>query len=248
MNEIWKIVLLGLTGLAAGFINVNAGGGSILTLPALIFLGLDSTIANGTNRVGILAQNIFAVSSFRNQSVHNAKESLLYSAVTLPGAILGSILSLRIDDVWFQRILAFVMLGIVITMIIPQRNINYNRIESSPENRKPALFVLFFIGLYGGFIQVGVGFLLMAALYHILKLNLIYVNMHKVFIVMIYTIPALLIFAISGNVNWLYGLILGLGNGVGAYIGVKVQIRSGEKIIKVILASAILIMAIKLFV
>lgn len=248
MDEILKLALLGFTGLAAGFINVNAGGGSTLTLPALIFLGLDSTLANGTNRVGILIQNIFAVSSFRNQSIHNTKESLLYSMVTLPGAILGSFLSLRINDVWFQRILAIVMLGIVVTMIIPKRRIVYHQIESRYEHRKTALIVLFFIGLYGGFIQVGVGFLLMAALYHILKLNLVYVNMHKVFIVMIYTIPALLIFAISGNVNWIYGLILGFGNAVGAYIGVRLQIRSGEKIIKAVLAVAILIMAIKLFV
>ena len=246
MEEIWKLLLLGLTGLVSGFINVNAGGGSTLTLPALIFLGLDSTLANGTNRVGILIQNIFAVSSFRNQSVHNTKESLLYSVATLPGAILGSFLSLRINDVWFQRILALIMLGIVITMIIPQKRKIYNQIESRVEHRKAALIALFFIGLYGGFIQVGVGFLLMAALYHILKLNLVYVNMHKVFIVMIYTIPALLIFAINGNVNWLYGLILGFGNAVGAHIGVRLQIQSGEKIIKAVLVVAILIMAMKL--
>jgi uncharacterized protein len=246
MDEILKLILLAFTGLAAGFINVNAGGGSTLTLPALIFLGLDSTVANGTNRVGIIIQNIFAVSSFRNQSLHRTRQSLTLSLAALPGVIIGSLLSLQINDVWFQRILAAIMVGIVITMLLPGRKVVYENTEVCAKNRKRAMIALFFIGIYGGFIQVGVGFLLMAALYHILKLNLVYVNMHKVFIVLIYMIPSLLIFAYSGNVHWLYGLVLGSGNAAGAWWGAKMQVKGGEKMIKVVLAVAILIMAVKL--
>ncbi len=246
MDEILKLILLALTGLVAGFINVNAGGGSTLTLPALIFLGLESTVANGTNRVGIIIQNIFAVSSFRNQAVHRTRESLTLSLATLPGVIIGSLLSLQINDVWFQRILAAIMVGIVITMLLPGKKVTYENTEVCAKNRKMAMIALFFIGIYGGFIQVGVGFLLMAALYHILKLNLVYVNMHKVFIVLIYMIPSIFIFAYSGNVHWLYGLILGSGNAFGAWWGAKMQVKGGEKIIKAVLAVAILMMAIKL--
>lgn len=246
MEETLKIVLLGITGLAAGFINVNAGGGSTITLPALIFLGLDSTMANGTNRVGILLQNIFAIKSFRNQAVHHTRESLMLSAATLPGAILGSLLSIQISDIWFERLLAIIMVGIVITMIIPQKKVSHHRTVIHPEHRITGMIVLFFVGFYGGFIQVGVGFLLMAVLYHVLKLSLVYVNMHKVFIVAIYTLPAIIIFALSGNINWMYGLILGIGNAAGAWWGAKLQVKGGETIIKAVLAVAILIMAIKL--
>ena len=106
--------------------------------------------------------------------------------------------------------------------------------------------VMFGIGFYGGFIQAGVGFLFMAALYHILKLDLVHVNMHKVFIVMVYTIPALCIFVFTGNVNWILGLCLAVGNSFGAWWGAHFAVKGGEKIIRYILAVAILIMALKL--
>lgn len=106
---------------------------------------------------------------------------------------------------------------------------------------------MFGIGFYGGFIQVGIGFILMASLQYLAKLNLVLVNMHKVFIVLIYTAPALLIFIISGNVNWGLGLSLAAGNAFGAWYAAKFAVKKGEKIIKIVLISAILLMALKLF-
>jgi hypothetical protein len=106
---------------------------------------------------------------------------------------------------------------------------------------------LFGIGFYGGFLQVGVGFLFMAALYHLLRVNLVLVNMHKVFIILIYTIPALLIFSLTGHVNWGCGLVLAAGNALGGWWGAKAAVKGGEKIIRMVLALAIFIMALKLF-
>jgi uncharacterized membrane protein YfcA len=103
------------------------------------------------------------------------------------------------------------------------------------------------IGFYGGFLQIGVGFLFMAALYHLLKVDLVLVNMHKVFIILIYTVPALTIFLITGNVNWKLGLSLAAGSALGAWIGARASVKGGEKIIRIVLAVAILIMAAKLF-
>ena len=246
MAEWWKLGLLFLVGSAAGFINVNAGGGSTLTLPALIFLGLDSALANGTNRVAILIQNIFAVSSFRRQKVHQFGESSKLSLITLPGAIIGALLSTRIADEWFQRILGIIMIGIVVSMFIPKANKKYQDSLSRAENRWLIYVVLFFIGFYGGFIQVGVGFLFMAALYHILKISLVYVNMHKVFIILIYTIPSLIVFAMTGNVNWGYGLMLAVGTACGGWFGAHASVKGGEKLIRYVLALAIVIMALKL--
>jgi len=246
MEDLWKFVLLFVVGSIAGFINVNAGGGSTLTLPTLIFLGLDSALANGTNRIGILLQNLFAVSSFRRQNVHQFKESLKFSLITLPGAVIGALVSVRINDEWFQRILAIVMLGIVISLFLPQMKKNYQDVTSIAKNRWLIYVVLFFIGFYGGFIQVGVGFLFMAALYHILQISLIYVNMHKVFIIMIYTVPSLFIFTLTGNVNWGFGLSLAFGNALGGWWGAKASVKGGEKLIRYVLALAIALMAVKL--
>jgi uncharacterized membrane protein YfcA len=246
MTEFWKYILLFIAGTAAGFINVNAGGGSTLTLPVLIFMGLDGALANGTNRIGILLQNIFAVSSFRKQKVHQFQESFRLSLITLPGAAIGAFASIRIADEWFQRILGIIMIGIVISMFFPKAKKNYQDVVSNAKKRWFIYVVLFFIGFYGGFIQVGVGFLFMASLYHILRISLVYVNMHKVFIIMIYTIPSLFVFAITGHVAWGLGLTLAAGNSLGGWWGARASVKGGEQLIHYVLILAIVIMAVKL--
>lgn len=221
-----------------------AGGGSSLTLPALIFLGLDGAMANGTNRVAIVLQNVSAAWSFHREKVSRVQQSLQLAVFTLPGAILGAVLAVNISDAWFQRILGIIMVGVVISMVIPRSR---NK-ETTPEGTTswwiyPAMFG---IGFYGGFIQVGVGFLLMAALYHLLRLDLVFVNMHKVTIVLIYTLPALAIFAWTNNVNWTLGLGLAAGNMFGGWWAAKLAVRRGEKVIRYVLILAILLMAAKI--
>ncbi len=235
-----------VVGAVAGFINVMAGGGSSITLPTLIFLGLDGATANGTNRIAIFIQNIFAILSFRRQQVNDARASLKLAVFTLPGAVLGALVAVRISDLWFQRILAVIMVGIVLSLFTSPPKQNAHTATTSTAN--PWIYpALLGIGFYGGFVQVGVGFLFMAALYHLLKLNLVYVNMHKVFIVFVYTLPALFIFIASGKVNWLYGLSLAAGNATGAWFSARAAVRGGEGVIRTVLAVAILLMAAKLF-
>lgn len=245
MPDYLALLILFGVGLIAGFINVNAGGGSTITLPTLIFLGLDSALANGTNRAAIIIQNITAVYSFKKEKYQQFDISMKLSLLTLPGAIIGALLAVNLSDAVFQKILGIVMIGIILSMIIPQKKINYsdhNNVKIPPS----AYIAMFGIGFYGGFIQVGVGFILMAALQRLMKLNLVYVNMHKVFIVLIYTIPALLIFILTNNVNWGFGLALAAGNAIGGWWAVKFAVKKGEKLIKIILVAAVLIMAAKL--
>ncbi len=225
--------------------NVMAGGGSTLTLPTLIFLGLDSALANGTNRVAILIQNIFAVYSFKKEKYQKFKLSLKMSLFTLPGAAAGAIVAVKIGDQTFQTILGIVMIGIIISMVIPRSKIKFT--DSDNEKISPWVYVsMLFIGFYGGFIQVGVGFIIMAALHYLMKLNLVYVNMHKVFIVFIYTIPAIIIFIYTDNINWELGLSLAAGNALGGWWAAKFSVKKGEGIIRIILIAAVLIMSLKL--
>lgn len=244
--EYWNLLLLFGLGIVVGFINVNAGGGSSLTLPMLIFLGLDGALANGTNRVAIFVQNVFAVASFQKRDVHEFKLSGKLSLLTLPGAIIGAILATKTSGVLFERILGAVLIFIVISMFFSR---NYTKGNKDQEKHTNWLIypALFGIGFYGGFLQVGVGFLFMAALYHLLKLDLIRVNMHKVFIILIYTVPAIVIFLVTGNINWKFGLSLAAGSGIGAWFGARASVKGGEKLIRIVLAIAILVMAFKLF-
>ena len=247
MHELFKIILLFLLGSIAGFINVMAGGGSSLVLPVLmIFFGLDGVLANGTNRIAILIQNFTAVLSFKQEKYHQFKLSLKLSLLTLPGAIIGTLFAVRISNELFQKILAIVMIGIMVTILFPR--FNKTKIVENPGYYNPWLLypAMFGIGFYGGFIQVGVGFILLATLIHIMKLDLVRVNMHKVFIIFIYTIPAVTIFILTGNVKWSYGFILAAGNAVGAWWSAKIAVRKGEKVIRIVLLVAIFIMALKL--
>jgi uncharacterized membrane protein YfcA len=244
--DIGHIALLFVVGTAAGFINVNAGGGSSISVPILIFIGLDAAVANGTNRIAILIQNISAVASFHKKKFHDYKMSFKLSLFTLPGAIAGAVAATIVSNILFQRILGVVLIFIVISMFFSR---SYKDIADR-QNTRPHWLIypaLLGIGFFGGFLQVGVGFLFMATLYHFLSLNLVRVNMHKVFIIMIYTIPALLIFILSGNVLWEFGLALAAGTAFGGWWGAQVSVKGGEKAIRIILAIAIVIMAFRLF-
>ena len=245
MPEYVELLILFGVGILAGVINVMAGGGSSLTLPALIFLGLDSATANGTNRIGILIQSIFATLSFRKEKMTGLNLGLRLAALTIPGAVLGAFLVVRINDRWFQIILGAVMIGVIISMLVPQSK----NLVTSEQGRKTWLVypAMFAIGFYGGFIQVGVGILIMAVLYHLMRMNLVFVNMHKVFITLIFTVPALLIFMWTDNVDWILGLALAAGNGFGGWWAAQISVRGGEKVIRYVMIVAIFIIALKLF-
>ncbi len=245
MNEIYALLILFAVGNIAGFINVTAGGGSTLSVPVLIFLGLDAAVANGTNRVAICIQNISAVYSFKREKYRQFKLSAKLALLTLPGSIAGAFLAIDISNSLFEKILGIVMIGIIVSMILPRPKRAPDNTESK-EFTWPVVLSMFLIGFYGGFIQVGVGFLLMAALNQLLRFDLVHVNMHKVFIVLIYTIPALLIFVFTGNVRWSFGLSLAAGNALGGWWAAKVSVKKGERLIKTVLVIAILIMSLKL--
>jgi uncharacterized membrane protein YfcA len=136
------------------------------------------------------------------------------------------------------------MIGVIISMIVPNPKIK----TDADQDKIPWTVHLSMLGIgfYGGFIQVGIGFMIMAALQYLMKLNLVIVNMHKVFIVLVLTIPAFVVFLISGNINWQLGISLAIGNAFGAWWAAKLSIRKGEKFIKIVLIITVFIMALKL--
>jgi len=244
MNEIFAVAVLFLVGIFAGFINVNAGGGSTLTLPILIFMGLDGATANGTNRLAILLQNTSAIYSFKKEDFSDTKLSLKLALFTLPGAIAGAFWAVHIDDMLFKKILTGVIIFVIATLFIPKSK----TLRKSDDKHVSgwSYLAMFVAGFYGGTIQAGVGFILMTILHNLMKFDLIRVNMHKVFIVWLYTIPVLLVFILSGNINWGLGLSLAFGNMLGAKLAVKFAVKKGEKAIKIILIFVMLLMAAKL--
>lgn len=242
MPDLLHVLILFAAGVLGGTMNVMAGGGSTITLPVLLFLGLDGATANGTNRVALLIQNVSAVSSFHHEKVSRFRRSLQLALPTIPGAVAGAVAAVQISDAWFERILGIVMIGVVVSMVVPRGDK-----ATTPEGISSgwAYLFLFGIGFYGGFIQVGVGFMLMAVLYHLLRMDLVFVNMHKVTIVLIYMLPALAIFAWTGHVDWVLGLVLAVGNATGAWWAARLAVRGGERVIRIVLMGAVLVLALK---
>lgn len=246
----WYAPLLFAIGVFAGINNVLAGGGSLVTIPMLIFFGLDASVANGTNRLAIAIQNVFAVSGFRHKGVGNIKFSLLLILPALPGVILGTVVASTVSDILFQRILSGVMI-LVLILILSKRSSKSATIDVDEESltwrQKSTAMVLFAgIGFYSGFIQAGVGFLVIASLALTTGLNLVKINSHKVFVIGICTWIAVIIFAFYQKIIWSIALILSAGNALGGWLGSLAAVAGGEKWIKRVLTVAIIAMALKL--
>lgn len=247
VEEYYKLLILIPVGVIVGFVNTVAGGGSLLSLPVMIFLGLPPGIANGTNRVALFLQNISAIAGFRSKGVYVFPYSIWVGLSAFVGAIIGAQISVSLDDDTFNRIIAMVMVGVVLITIFDRKSSEERVEDLSKRAQITGVIAFFFIGIYGGFIQAGVGFIILAALTKINKLSLVKANSVKVFVVFIYTISALAVFIIEDQINWLYGLVLAIGNVTGAWIASRWSVEKGDKWIKRFLVVMALILAIKLW-
>ena len=241
-----KIPLLLAVGVLAGFLNVMAGGGSFLTLPVLIFMGLPPTVANGTNRVAIFMQNIMAVKKFHDFKVFPLKFSLLVTIPAVIGSLAGAYFATVIPDVTFKKALAFIMIAVTLfTMLAPTERLGTREISWSKGRWTLTVLMFLGIGFYGGFVQAGVGFLILSAMV-VAGFDLVHGNAVKVFVILIFTVFALIIFTIQGKVNYLWGAILGLGNVTGAYLATVTAVKKGNRFVQRVVFVAIVIMALKL--
>ncbi len=244
-----KFAIVIASGIVAGFFNTVAGGGSLLTLPILImYIGLPASIANATNRVAIFSQNIFAIAGFKSKGISDFKYGAVLGISALLGAIIGAKIAIEIKGELFNKILAVIMVLIVIQTVIKSSKPKTENLETTGIKQKIiATIIFFFIGIYGGFIQAGVGFLIIAALTSIHRFSLSKTNALKVFIVLVYTVAALSIFIIEDQINWVYGLVLAIGNSIGAWFASRWSVKKGDKIVGRILIIAVTILAIKLW-
>jgi uncharacterized membrane protein YfcA len=244
--EIWQIVVLGLVGTAAGWLNVMAGGGSLLTIPVMLFMGVPGPVANGTNRIAILAQNITAVTAFRRHGYAEFKLGFSLAVAASLGAIGGASLGVHLEGVWFDRILALVMFGVLLLMATGHDRVKPSRGDDKAKNLVAGHILMVGAGFWGGLIQIGVGFILMPILHKVMGLDLVRVNMHKVLIVLVYTIVALTIFASSLELLWWTGIGLAVGNSIGGWLGAHTTVAHGESLIRRVLYIALSVLIIKL--
>lgn len=242
----WQIPALALVGVVAGFLNVLAGGGSLLTLPLLIFFGLPAATANGTNRVAIFCQNIFAITGFKKQGVFPIRLALLCIPPALIGSYLGANLAITVDEMLFKRLLALVMVGVLIFMAFdPMKRFRIEEVPMTPVRFCILIVSFFAVGVYGGFVQAGVGFLIITALL-VHGLDLVRINAVKVLVIFAFTVVALAVFVFHGQVDYVLGLSLAAGNSLGGWIGTHYAVKKGHEWIKRFVIVTVLIFAVRL--
>ena len=244
----WHYPLLILVGFIAGFINTMAGGGSLLTLPLLIFLGLPSAVANGTNRIAIFMSAFSATAGFKSKGISNYPFNFYLGFSGLLGALIGAQIAVDIKGELFNKILAVIMIVVVLLIVFKPKIDSVNILERlTGKHLYISMVAFFFIGIYGGFINAGIGFVIMLFLHYYNKMNLVKVNATKVVIVLIYTTGAIITFALAGKINWIYGIFLASGNFLGGWISSRWSVKKGEKAIKAFLVVMVLLMSIKLW-
>jgi uncharacterized membrane protein YfcA len=233
-----------LAGFIAGFINTLAGSGSLVTLPLLIFIGLPANVANGTNRIAILLQNVVGVSSFRRKDALDVRGAIWLGIPAAVGALVGAQIAVNLDEMLMKRTIGVIMIVFLFIILLrPKRWLQGTLIKL--EGRPTALqfIIFFFIGIYGGFIQAGVGIFLLAGLVLAVGYDLVRANAVKVGIVLVFTIFALAVFIKNGQVNFLIGFILAIGNMLGAWIGARVAVEKGAEWVRRLLILVIIVSA-----
>ncbi len=238
-------LLLFAVGLVAGTVNVLAGGGSFLTLPLLIFLGLPPGIANATNRVGVLLQNVGAIWGFHRHGVLDWRSIGWAALPATAGSVVGTWLAIRVGDEAFQQVLAYLMIAVTLwTLWDP-----FQGRAPGELGARPRVWVLgagfFAVGIYGGFVQAGVGFFILAAT-TLAGLDLVRGNAVKVLSVFALTAVSLGIFAWQGMVDWRLGLALGVGNAAGGFVGVRLAVKKGHGWLKGVVTGCVILFALKL--
>jgi hypothetical protein len=236
----FEIALLIAVGLVAGVVNTLAGGGSLLTVPILVLLGLPGTVANGTNRVGILAQSLISAWRFKAEGISEFRTALPLLAPITIGSWVGASGVTRIRDDTFETLFGMVMLLLLIPMFRPPSA----RLE--PTTRRwptwKATIAYFAIGIYGGAFQAGVGIVLLLTL-HRTGFDLVRANATKVIVVAALTLVAVPVFVMKGQVDWLPAVIMMVGYTIGAVVGTRLAVRGGERVIRPAVVAAVLVLS-----
>ena len=228
--------ILLIVGLVSGFINTLAGGGSMLTLPALMMIGVPADLANGTNRLAVLAQSVTGASGF-DQAGRLERGAIIGILVpTVTGAGIGALAASLIPIEFLKPILLVVMLGVASTLLFPKPKASPKDTTSEADRLSwQGWLGLFGAGLYGGFIQAGVGFVLVAVLSGLLHFDMVRSNALKLVCTGVFSGVALCVFAFQGQVLWMMGAVLAVGSMMGAMLSVRFTIQTSDAALRRIL-------------
>ena len=248
----WRIILILISvGTFVGFINTIAGLATALSYGLFMLLGLPINVANGTTRVGILAQFITTSFIFKKEGYLDTGKGWRVGGLLAIGAGIGAMLAAILSTSVIEIVMALILPIMSIFLFIDKDKVRnfFSRGEQSSEGGATDKFnwwkslIFCGIGIYGGFTHSGVGLLIMFGSFFLLGMDMLRANGIKQIAVAIYTPVALSIFIIAGQVHWGIAAIYSIGHIIGGIIGSYASIKGGEKLIKVFVAGVIFIMS-----
>lgn len=236
----WNIIiLLVVSGIVVGIVNTLAGGGSVITMTMFMALGLPINVANGTNRIAVLLQNLTATVTFLRKRMLNIRHGLALSVPVIVGNIAGSLVATHINETVFKICFGIILLVILLYIAFD------NRIkirEGHNIDIKPLHYLWFLlIGFYGGYIYVGIGYLILAITLWSMRMDIVTANVIKNFVIFVATPFSLAIFILNGQVDYMFGLWHGAGNIVGSFLASHYMVGWGKGFIKTFIALLVLI-------
>ncbi len=241
-------ILLVLIGIFTGFLNVIAAGGSMITVPFLIFLGIPTNVANATNRVAIILQNIVAIFTFKQKKVLDSKTDYSLLLPIAIGSIAGTFFAVDIQEDILKKIIGGLLIIMFFSILLKPSSWIKTKTEKAKIQTPILRFLIFLvIGFYGSFVQMGVGFFILTTLVLGSGLDLLKANVLKIFITLFFTSISLVIFIWYDLIDWRVGLTLACGNMIGARIGSLLSVKISPKHIRYILLTVLVFVGLKLF-
>ncbi|MFO8053590.1 MAG: sulfite exporter TauE/SafE family protein [Bacteroidales bacterium] len=238
----FEIVLLIISGMLVGFINTLAGGGTVISLSVLMLLGLPANIANGTNRIAVIIQTITSVTFFRQSHVLDTKNGLRLGIPVIIGAVIGAEIATKIPVHTFENVIGVMIL--IMAGFVVYKPKQWLKGNLRLQQKKTTLWqygLFFLMGIYGGFLHVGIGYFLLASLVLGAGYDLVKANAVKVLIVLMYAPFTLLVFIFNDAVNYRYGLMLGVGGIIGALIASRLSVTKGAGFVRWVMLIVILL-------
>ncbi|VEJ21591.1 sulfite exporter TauE/SafE family protein [Neisseria animaloris] len=234
---LWHYAAIAVLGILASIINILAGGGSNLILPLLMAFSVPPDIANASNRVGIFFQSLTGIRGFRNAGAlptHDLRGILL---PMIFGGLVGSVLASVLPNQILKPALLVCILGVATLtflkpqLLLPPQNVQERKVSDT----RGAVVLLFAVGIYGGFVQASTAFILLPVLAGVLHYNLLRANALKLVCTLAFTVVALAVFIVQGQIWWDVGLVLAAGNAIGSMIGVKIALKLSPNTLRTIL-------------
>ena len=237
-----------ILGLVVSLINSIAGGGSTLSLPIMIFLGMPATVANGTNRIGLIIGNCSSAFNLMKHGYLNKKIFLQLLIPTIVGTGIGVCFLVRIGDKMFQAILA-----VVICLVVVMSNLRKDILGKPPATPPEKLTWKGAIGfacisIYGCIVQVGVGFVQIFGLTRYTGLEHIRVNALKNALTNVFLLVSTTALGIASKIDWPIAIVMAAGAWLGGYCGSFLQRKKGNKFIQYFVSACSIAMAIYLII